>query len=344
MQTTNGQGHSSGLRMLAAVLALGLAACTSSSKTDTASDKAQAQVQPVNTPAFNADSSYQYVAAQLAFGPRVILSAGHQRCGTWLVAQLKGRGLHVVEQTAAVKSTLGPITLRNILASYKPERTRRIVISAHWDTRHVADQDSNKANHKKPVMGANDGASGVGVILEIARQLQANDPGVGVDLFLWDAEDSGENGNDASWCLGSTHWAREAKKNKYKADFGILLDMVGAADAQFTQDEHSRRYAATPLKLVWQTAHRLGYGQYFLFAPDGALIDDHVPMNEIAGVPTIDIIHRDLGSSSFFKHWHTLQDDLPAINKTTLKAVGQTLLEVLWQQGALLNQQAAKPQ
>ncbi len=319
------------------VALLTLGACGSGTNTTTDKNPIQKpQVQPVQAPPFNPDSAYTYVLQQLAFGPRVAGTPAHTRCADWLQRELTRRGATVLQQQWPETLPFGKVTGRNIVAQFYPQHTRRILLSAHYDTRHIADRDANAANKTKPVPGANDGASGVAVLLEVARVLQSKDPGIGVDIMLWDLEDYGESARgDESWCLGSRYWAQNPLPKKYRAEFGILLDMVGAEGAQFTQEETSRKYAGPILTQVWQTAHRLGYGGYFLFAPDTEIMDDHVPLNETAGIPTIDIIHRNLEGGDFFAHHHRMSDDINQIRKETLQAVGHTVVEVIYQTGAV---------
>jgi hypothetical protein len=329
--------------LLAAALWL-LAACSNGSgSTNTGKPKTDSPpVHAVQAPAFNADTAFALVERQLAFGPRITGTPAHRRCADWFIARLRAAGATVQDQPFAANVGGNKAPGRNIIAQFHADRKVRVMLSAHYDSRHVADRDSIPANKTKPVPGANDGASGVAVLLEIARTLAAKDPGIGIDIMLWDAEDYGSSGSDDSWCQGSQYWARNMLPKNYKAQYGILLDMVGADGAQFTQEGYSRQFAAGVLANVWQTAHRIGYGGYFLFAPDGELIDDHLHLNQIAGIPTIDIIHRDLNTSDFFAHHHRVTDDIRNIRRETLKAVGQTLLEVIYQEGARAQATAKK--
>lgn len=324
---------------IAALLWL-LAACGNGSGNTPATKINTAAPPNVQVPAFDADSAFAFVQRQVAFGPRITGTAPHRRCADWLLARLRAAGATVVEQPFTATVAGSKVQARNIIAQWHPDRKQRIMLSAHYDSRHVADRDSIAANKTKPVPGANDGASGVAVLLEVARALQAKDPGMGVDVMLWDAEDYGNSNADDSWCQGSQYWGKNQLPKNYKAQYGILLDMVGAEGAQFTQEGYSRQYANRVLTTVWQTAHRLGYGGYFLFAPDNELIDDHLYINQLAGIPTIDIIHRDLATSDFFAHHHRLSDDMRNIRKETLQAAGHTLLQVVYEEGARLQLQA----
>lgn len=292
----------------------------------------------IPAPPFEADSAYAFIEAQLAFGPRVPGSMGHSRCGDYLIATFQRYADTVIVQSFESKAYDGKILRgRNIVASFNPSSAKRLLLAAHWDTRHVADQDTREQD--KPIPGANDGGSGVAVLLEIARVLhgQPTKPTTGIDLMLFDLEDYGAPAGaedategETSYCLGSQYWAKNKHLPNYRAYFGILLDMVGAKNAKFTMEGHSLQYAPNVMQKVWQTGQQLGFGPYFDNRKTAPIIDDHIFMNQ-GGVPSIDIIHFDDSSgSSFFPHWHTHQDDLSQIDRQTLKAVGQTLLQVLY--------------
>lgn len=294
-------------------------------------------VQPkVTPPDFNADSAYLWVDRQVKFGPRVPGTAAHTACGNWLAAELRRHGASVTEQTTTAPNNRGQqIPVRNIIASYNPDAKYRILLSAHWDSRPVADEDPERPTG--PIDGANDGASGVGVLLELARCMKGKLPAdLGVDIALWDAEDGGESNNNESWCLGSRHWAKNPHKPGYKAQYGVNLDMVGAKDATFPMEGYSHSSAGATLERIWQNAHHLGYGKHFLFTKSGEILDDHSVVGKAAGMAYIDIIHLNTQEygKSFFEHWHTHGDNMSVIDKNTLKAVGQTLVFTLCQ-GAL---------
>lgn len=281
------------------------------------------------SPAFSADSAFYFVEKQVAFGPRVTNSDAHKKCGDWMVDELKKYTDNVIEQKTTLTHFDGTkLNVRNIIAEINPKATKRILLCAHWDSRPFADED--QTNTDKAILGANDGASGVGVLMEIARVLKSNPVEVGVDIILFDAEDLGKSEHSNSYCLGSQYWSRNLHKPGYKADFGILLDMVGAANAKFAWEEVSVSYAKPVLEKVWKTGNALGYPQ-FVYLQKGGIVDDHAYVNKNAGIPTIDIIHFDANTESGFpEHWHTHRDNMNAIDRNTLKAVGQTLLEVIY--------------
>jgi len=288
------------------------------------------------SPSFNEDSAYSYIEKQVSFGPRVISSRAWLNCSNWLEKKLKNYTPHVIIQKAPITTyDKKDHTLRNIIASFSPKKKNRIMLCAHWDSRHVADHDT--LNQNKPILGANDGGSGVGVLLELARQMKIKKPNIGIDIILFDAEDYGQPKNSKfppmqdSWCLGSQYWSKYPHTPNYFARYGILLDMVGAKNATFRHEQISRYYASNIIQKVWKKAHQIGYGKYFLFQNAPQIIDDHYYVNLITGIPTIDIIEYDASTKhNFNKHWHTHQDDMRNINKETLKAVGQTIIEIIY--------------
>lgn len=292
-------------------------------------------------PEFNADSAFAYTAAQCAFGPRVPNTEAHRLCGTYIAEKFKSFSATVTDQYADVKAYDGTVLkARNIIASYNPDAKARILICGHWDSRPWADNDPDSANWRKPVMGANDGASGVAVMLEIARLLASDTTklNLGIDFVCFDAEDRGvprwstvpDNGD--SWALGAQHWAANPHKPGYEARFGILLDMVGGQGSKFSQEGLSKQYAQGIVDKVWAAAEAVGFGSYFP-STDGVMVtDDHVPVNDVAKIPTIDIVpyYPDCQQSSFGPTWHTINDTMEYIDKNTLQAVGQTVIQVLY--------------
>lgn len=290
----------------------------------------------VQVPKFDKDSAYLFVETQVNFGPRVTNTAEHTACKDWLVAKFKNYGASVIEQDFKATAYTGTVlNSTNIIAQFNPESTNRVLLAAHWDTRPMADHDPDEANHDKPILGADDGGSGVGILVEIARQLSLNPIDLGVDIVLFDAEDYGESqGEDyKTWCLGSQHWGNNLHKPDYRANFGILLDMAGAKNARFTMDETSMTYAPAFMRKVWKLAQGMGYGSYFVSEQTNILIDDHLFVNQLTGIPTIDIINRPMKSETGFGHyWHTLDDDMSIIDRRTLRAVGQTVLAVVYRE------------
>lgn len=299
------------------------------------------KVQPVG-PTFNADSALAYCQAQCDFGPRTMNSEAHERCADWIIQQFKRHGCEVESQKAELKGYDGTLLKsQNIIARYNPQATLRVLLCAHWDSRPWADNDPDSTNWRKPVMAANDGASGVGVMLEIARLLNALSPAekkdMGIDFVCFDAEDWGTpqwadvQDDGDTWALGAQYWS-ENLPSDYSAQYGILLDMVGGQGAKFYREGMSMQYASNVVKKVWRAARQAGYGSYFPKSDGGMITDDHIPVNEKAKIPTIDIIayYPDCPQSSFGPTWHTVHDTMENLDKNTLKAVGQTIIQTLF--------------
>lgn len=292
------------------------------------------------SPDFDADSAYQYVDQQVAFGPRVPNTKEHVACGDYLVGTLKSFGAKVQEQKMVVTAFDGTkLNARNIIGVYGEDKSKRVLLFAHWDSRPFADADPDKSRRNEPILGANDGASGVGVLLEVARQLSKQEPEIGVDIIFFDAEDYGDPvfaknvPSGEWWCLGSQYWAKNPHVKDYKANYGILLDMVGAKDATFFREYYSKHYGENVLEKVWSTARQLGYSKYFIGKDGGGVTDDHLYVNRGRNIPSIDIIHLDESRDfTFGEFWHTHKDDMSVIDKETLKAVGQTVLEVIYKE------------
>ena len=304
-----------------------------------------AKVNPVG-PSFNADSAYAFTKAQCDFGPRDMNSRGHDLCGEWIVSKFKEYGCKVTTQTATLAGYDGTkLRSRNIMASINPEATTRILLCAHWDSRPWADNDPDSANWRKPILAANDAASGVAVMLELARIIgkskdeKAFNKQLGIDFVCFDAEDWGTPqwadvaDNADSWALGGEYWSKNLPQG-YEARYGILLDMVGGVGAKFYREGMSMQYAPEIVKKVWRAAREVGFGSYFPKEDGGVITDDHVPVNQFAKIPTIDIIpyYADCQQSSFGPTWHTLADNMENIDKNTLKAVGQTLVQVIYKE------------
>ena len=299
----------------------------------------------VEIPTFNADNAFQFIEDQLAFGPRVPNSEAHAACADWFVEKFEEFGAEVKVQEAEAKAYNGDVlNMKNIIASYNPEKKRRVLLCAHWDSRHISDWDPDEEDREKPVPAADDGGSGVAALLEIARILgEKGMDYMGVDIILFDAEDYGQPRDgggfpvqEDTWCLGSQYWSKNPHKPGYKANYGILLDMVGARSPRFPKEGTSMKHAADIVEKVWKEAARSGYSSYFSKDRTPEIIDDHKYINEIIGIPTIDIINKPKGSpSGFGPHWHTSDDNIEIIDKNTLKAVGQTVLNVIYKESVM---------
>lgn len=287
---------------------------------------------------FNPDSAYYYIEKQVNFGPRVPNTEGHKKCAKWLADQFRSYNISVKEQDFVAEAWNGTaLQSKNIIAKYRPERNKRILLCAHWDTRPYSDSDmADPENFDTPIDGANDAGSGVGVLLEVARQLSLVNYPIGVDFVLFDSEDygqpdqaDGEQKTD-TWCLGSQYWSKSVVNDPKKPVYGILLDMVGAKDAIFTKEGTSMRAAPQLVHQVWSIARKAGYAKYFSTEQTKAILDDHYYVNTLARIPTIDIIQFDHDTEHNFGHyWHTQNDNMDIIDKETLEAVGQTIFEVI---------------
>ncbi|MCC7507651.1 MAG: M28 family peptidase [Saprospiraceae bacterium] len=341
--------------VLVAVMALGtvftyLPRCTSDNN---GAKQPQTNTQPtpvvIVAPPFNADSAYNNVQKQVDFGPRVPGTEAHKKCADWLAAEVKRQGLTVITQPFTANFYFGKRQAYNIIGQYKPELPNRILLCAHWDSRHIADKDDN--NKDKPILGADDGGSGVGVLLEIARLLKDNPVNIGVDFVLFDAEDLGDdtdpvgdaspsvmaddpNNKSHTWCLGSQYWAKNPHKPGYKAQFGILLDMVGAVGAKFPLEGYSYTNAPQAQQRIWAIAQELGYGGLFLNQISGGITDDHLPVMRELKFPVVDIISLPGNDQHIFgSYHHTHADNMSIISRETLGAVGKVVSEVVYRTG-----------
>lgn len=283
-------------------------------------------------PDFNADSAFAFVKKQVDFGPRVPNTAAHKKCADWMASEFRRYGLTVIEQKFTVQHYKGgAFNSVNIIAQYKPELTKRILLAAHWDSRFMADKDTRDT--LKPIDGADDGASGVGVLLELARNLSKMPADVGVDLICFDAEDSGDDGGASeTWCLGSQYWAKNLHRPNYQPYYAILLDMVGAKGAKFYKEGISMEVAPGTVDKIWALANSLGYGDYFLNVTGKGITDDHVFVIRQARIPMIDVISMPNNDSDklFGDYHHTHNDNMTIIDRAALKATGQTMAAVIW--------------
>lgn len=320
------------------VLFLLVSSCQMGQNNSKASNK-QTKKSKVTPPVFNADSAYGFIVDQVDFGPRVPGTEAHEKCALWLTDKLKSYGGEVIVQNFKTR-TYDKVARsgQNIIASFNKEAGKRILLMAHWDTRPFADHDDNPDNYSTPIDGANDGGSGVGVLIEMARQFSVKSPNVGVDIVLFDLEDWGPphemqiTYDEENWGLGSQYWAQNPHEYGYSASFGILLDMVGAENIEFRREYHSEREAKFIVDLVWNTAYDLGYRNVFIDEPGGQITDDHYFVNKYARIPSIDIIHLDPNSKnrSFFDQWHTVDDRIEFINKQSLQITGDVLMMVVY--------------
>lgn len=312
--------------------------CKGSKKKEQHREKVK-PVKKVKVPSFNADSAYYFIEKQVSFGPRVPNSPAHRKAAKYLTGKLSRYSPNVDVQTGEVKAYNGNVlALKNIQVSFYPQKKRKILLAAHWDTRHIADHDTIRKD--KPIPGANDGGSGTAVLLELSRIFSKHEPPVGIEIVLFDAEDYGAPRNfktpqgQNSYCLGSQYWGNHLKQRRYRnVAYGILLDMVGAKNAVFNLEGYSVKYAPGTVDKIWNTAHELTYSNYFTFEKIQPLVDDHIYISGLAGIPCINIIDYDPSRpKGFGNYWHTHRDNMTIISKKTLKAAGQTVLTVIFQE------------
>lgn len=284
-------------------------------------------------PVFNSDSAYQFVEKQVSFGPRNPGSEGHQQARKYLLTKLRSyagsRSVYPQEFTAEGYDG-DSLYLANIIAAFNTQSSDRILLCAHWDTRPRADKDTT--NTEQPILGADDGGSGVGVLLELARIFRDHPPPMGVDIILFDGEDYGREGENSKYFLGSRYWSNNPPVEGYAPRFGILLDMVGGRSALFPKEQNSMRYAPALVNELWSIAGEKSYDNQFINSEGKVISDDHVVINRILGIPTIDIIRHDPDASGlgFAPYWHTHRDDMQIISRQTLQNVGNILTELIY--------------
>ena len=284
-----------------------------------------------SAPAFNKDSAFAYVEKQVSFGPRVPGTEAQQQCADWLRDKLTSFGLETTQEEFTAKRFDGvDINGINIFGRLNPKAKKRIFISAHWDSRFMADFDTERKD--EAIAGADDGASGVGVCMEVARILaQEENFNIGLDVVFFDAEDQGQDGGDNpdSWGIGAQKWSNK-HKSSYRPEYGILLDMVGAKDARFFRERFSMQSAPQVVFKIWKVAGQMGYDHVFINQDGRGVVDDHYFINRNAGWPVADIIHtKSGGETGFGSHWHTHNDDMEVIDPNMLSIVGKVVTQVL---------------
>ncbi len=283
-----------------------------------------------SVPVFSGERAFSYLLKQTSHGPRNPNSAGHAACRSYLITTLRMVADDVRLQEFASEGYDGEtLHLTNIIASFRPEIKTRLLLCAHWDTRPRAEHDENRSRRNEPILGANDGASGVAVLLELASLLHKNPPPVGVDIVLFDGEDYGKEHDYQRYLIGSRYFAR-TKPADYVPRFGILLDMVGDSYLEIPKEGNSAKFAPDIVSLVWSTARELGLRQ-FVDEPGEEILDDHVPLNE-AGIKTINIIDFNYPDQTH-RYWHTHQDTPEHCSGESLEAVGTVVTHVVYRQG-----------
>jgi hypothetical protein len=319
------------------ISAVFLAAFVSCSNNDTQSKPAEkpapaAQTASQSVPSFDGDAAFKYLVRQVDFGPRAPMTSAHDSCLEYLSRELSQYTSNVALQQFTLPGYDGvTLNLTNVIASFNPKATQRVMLCAHWDSRPRADQEKDKALQSKAIPGANDGASGVGVLLELARIFKDNPPPMGIDIVLFDGEDYGKETDIDNYCLGSSYFAGHLPAG-FHPECGILLDMVGDKNAIFRKEEMSMRYANDICNEIWSAAQMV-HATTFVNTPGEGITDDHVPLNAV-GIPTVDIIDAELvgnrGADPGRKYWHTLGDTPDKCSPTTLHDVGATLLQFIY--------------
>ncbi len=294
--------------------------------------EAKAKLAVKQYPKFSKDSAFEFVKKQVDFGPRVPGTITHLSCSKWLHSKLKEYcDTTYSQESSAIAFDGNKLPIINLIGVINPSSKERILLCAHWDTRPFADEDPDKSKQDQPILGANDGGSGVAVLLEIARNLKKQKPNLGIDIIFFDTEDYGSSSAPNSFCLGSQFWAKKPHVPDYKAKYGILLDMVGGKGATFMWEGHSQMWAPGLLGHIWAMGQELGYDTYFRNVSTAPIIDDHKYVYEGTLIPMIDIIQYEDGKG-FPSTWHTHADNLNQIDPQSLEAVGQTLLAVIFNQ------------
>jgi glutaminyl-peptide cyclotransferase len=289
--------------------------------------------------AFDGEAALGYVRAQVELGPRVPGTDAHRRGGDWIVAQMRARADSVEVQSWTHVTTDGrSLPMRNIIARINPSATARVLYIAHWDTRPTADNDRNLGARQRPIPGANDGASGVGLLIALADALRRTPPAYGVDLLFVDGEDYGAFGKwedttqNKDVLIGSQYFAASAPK-AYRPVFGVVWDMIGDASLQIYQEQHSVENAPEVVSRVWAVARELGYEKVFRSEGKGYITDDHLPFLQ-QGFRVINVIDIDYCADGGVdcpddNLHHTTGDDISRVSAKSLQVVGDVALTLL---------------
>jgi len=271
-------------------------------------------------PEFDGQRAYQNLRRQCEFGPRAPGMPGHASAEAWLIETLSALADEVAVQRFTVVSGGQERELANVIASFRPDDRERVLLAAHWDTRPVADLDPDPAKRDRPVPGANDGASGTAVLLELARVMCDRAPRVGVDLVFFDGEDGGGSGDLGGWCLGSSYYA--AGLGDYCPRLAVVVDMIGDRDLSIPVEPNSLSGAPEAVATVWREAGLAG-ADAFEDRPGRAMFDDHVPLLR-AGIPAVLVIDAD------YEWWHTVADTPDKCSPESLAEVGSVLLRLVY--------------
>ena len=312
------------------IVSLAITSCREETKVET--KPTYTMLEKTTVPQFDADNAYKMTAEQVSFGSRNPGSEAHTKAKQFFERELRQYADEVVLQNFNYTGYENEkLELTNIIAKFNTKSPNRIFICAHWDSRPRSDQDKNESKKDLPIPGANDGASGAGILLELAKILKQNKVDYGIDLILFDGEDYGKESDLGNYCLGSKYFAANIPEN-YKPVFGILLDLVGDKEAFFRKEGNSMQVLPEVVNMVWNIAEKIN-ANTFINADGHAIYDDHVPLNQ-AGLSTIDIIDADLiGANTGTErrdYWHTQKDTMDNIGKETLRQVGQVLTNLIY--------------
>ena len=273
------------------------------------------------SPTYDSELAFSFLEKQCEFGPRPPGSDAHEAMGKWLVGVLQGYADEVsVQQFTALNTEGGEVVLSNVIASFRLDARERVLFGAHWDTRWIAERDPDEGNRGRPILGANDGASGVAVLLGLAAMMSDRSPAVGVDLVFFDGEDGGNGGGFDSFCVGSTFFA--GRMGDYAPIYAVVVDMIGDSDLTIPVEPNSMSACPSVVRTVWDAAERVGAAS-FTEESGAAMFDDHIPLIR-AGVPSALIIDFD------YVYWHTVEDTPDKCSPESLGEVGSVLAELIF--------------
>jgi Zn-dependent M28 family amino/carboxypeptidase len=274
-------------------------------------------------PRFDAEASMRYIQAQLEFGPRIPGTPSHRQAGDWIEAQMRARAdTVIVQEWTHVTKDGDSLPMKNVFARFNPGAAQRILYLAHWDTRPVSDAASDRAERALPVPGANDGASGVALLMGVADALRQQPATIGVDLLFVDGEDFGDFSSNTDVLIGSKHFAQNLPSPDYRPLFGVLWDMIGDANLRIYQEGYSMERAPEIVSRVWQTAADLGYHETFVPTGGMSVTDDHIPLLD-AGLRVINVIDID------YPAHHTPRDTFDKVSRESMQIVGNVAMELI---------------
>ena len=281
-----------------------------------------------NVPRFDEDHAFSYLVAQCDFGPRNPGSDGYYACLDYLITELDQSANEIILQDFSYQERRynKKYNLENIIARFNPDAEFQTVISAHWDTRPWADEEDLRQDRDQPIIGANDGASGVAILLELAKIMGENPPPIGVNLVFFDGEDMGVPGENETYCQGSRFFAKNLPIPR--PNEAINLDMVGDKQLVLPIERYSLKYHPKLVRHLWDRAKEMGLDA-FIGRVDYAIYDDHIPLNEIAGIPSIDIIDFKY-PNSYANFWHTMNDIPENCSEESLGQVGDLMVDYIY--------------